>query len=194
MVRHEKSEWSHLINADDIGGEPKTYTFDAGERERIDLARRYGILSVDSAETTITIQQIGGGMFHAMGSIRAAVTQSCVVSLAPVSTHIEDEFEGWFGDKNRALSFAKAKTEREAKKGMAEIEILEESIDPEPIINGKMDIGELAAQYLSLSLDPYPHAPGVSSQFLSKEPEGGQDGGAIRKNPFEALKDWKEKR
>lgn len=193
MVRHEKSEWSYLVSAEDIGGEPKTYTFTASERERIDLARRYAIVSVEAATATITVQQIGGGMFHAMGAIRADVTQSCVVSLAPVAAHIEDEFEGWFGDKNRAVSFAKAKTEREAKKGMVEVEILEESVDPEPIVNGKMDIGELAAQYLSLSLDPYPHAPGVSSQYLAKEPEGG-DGGPIRKNPFEALKDWKEKR
>lgn len=194
MVRQEKSEWPYLVHIDDVRGEPRTYTFSASERELIDLARRYAIPSVEAATATVTVQQVGGGMFHAMGSIKADVTQSCVVSLAPVAAHIEDEFEGWFGDKTRAVSFAKAKTEREAKKGIVEIEIMEESVDPEPIVGGKMDIGELAAQYLSLSLDPYPHAPGVASQYLAEEPAAGKDEGVLRKNPFEALKDWKEKR
>jgi len=189
------AEWSHLVDIEQLSAEPKTYKFDADERQRVDLARRFAILSVEEARATVTLQKVGGGIIHAIGSVQADVTQACVVSLAPVAAHIEDEFEGWFGDRtSTAVSFAKARLEREAKKGGGEAEVLEESLDPEPVIGGKVDIGELATQYLSLALDPYPRAEGVSPVY-SIGPSDKDDAGAeLRKSPFEALKDWKEKR
>ena len=134
------------------------------------------------------------GSIQAMGTVVADLTQACVVSLAPVTAHIEEEFEGWFGDKSSAVSFARARHEREAKKGHVEAEVLEESIDPEPIVGGKADIGELATQYLSLALDPYPHAEGVAYEFSAGPATKDAEGANLRKSPFEALKDWKEKR
>ncbi len=191
---NEAAEWSYLVKIEELGNNPKTFNFKADEQQRIDMARRFGIVSVESAQASVTLQPIGGGSIHAIGSVSADVTQSCVVSLMPVQTHAEDEFEGWFGDKNKALSFAKAKSDREAKKGQTEIEILEESVDPEPIINGKIDIGELATQYLSLALEPFPKIEGVAYEFGPPESEKGEEGASLRKSPFEALKDWKEKR
>jgi len=190
----EKAEWSYIISVEDVRSDPKTFTFKPSERERIDVARRLGLISIESAEASVTLQRASGGVIHAMGIIRADVTQNCVVTMAPLPVHIEDEFEGWFGAKDQTVSFAKARNEREAKLSHAEIEILEESVDPEPIVGGKIDIGELATQYLSLALDPYPHAEGVTHEF--NPPEGKQDGDGAkhRKSPFEALKDWKEKR
>lgn len=192
----ELSEWSVLVEADKIGSDPKSFHIEASQEQQDDLARRYGILSVDHAEADITLQKVRGGTIHALGTLRARVTQSCVVTLEPVPSDIVEEFEGWFGDDSAAVSFARAKSEREAKKANMEVEILEESVDPEPIVNGKIDIGELAAQHLSLSLAPYPHAPGVEHDLTvdSKEQGVSREGASLRKNPFEALKDWKEKR
>lgn len=192
---HEKSEWSYLVDIDDLQSGPRTYDFSASEEARADLARRMGVVSVENAQGTITLQRVSGGVIQAIGTVRADLTQSCVVSLVPVPTHIEEDFEGWFGDKSGAVSFTKARNEREAKKGQSEAELLEESVDPEPIIGGKVDIGELATQYLCLALDPYPHAPGVSAEFIAAPPpDKDGEGAALRKNPFEALKDWKERR
>lgn len=120
------SEWSYLVQADDIGNDPKTVEFAASKQECTDLARRMNILSVERARATMTLQRAGGSI-HAMGMVRADVTQSCIATLAPVTTAIEEEFEGWFGDKNSAVSFAKARSEREAKKAHVEAEILEEA-------------------------------------------------------------------
>ncbi len=193
-AQNDRAEWSHLVEIDEVGGESKTFNFKATEQERTDLARRMGLISVESAQASVTVQRVSGGLIHAMGIIRADLTQSCVVSLGPVPAKIEDEFEGWFGDKDKALSFAKARNEREAKKAHTELEILEESVDPEPIVNGKIDLGELATQYLSLALDPYPRAEGVSSQYIVPEGDKDKEGAELRRNPFEALKDWKENR
>lgn len=192
---HDKSEWSYLIEIDDLNKGPRSYRFDASKEQCTDLARRLDVLSVEGASASVTLQKVGGGVVHAIGTLSARVTQGCVVSLVPVESAIEEEFEGWFCDKTNAVSFAKARNEREAKKGHTEAEVMEESADPEPIIGGKVDIGELATQHLSLSIDPYPHAEGVSSEFMVG-PKGKkeEEGAAMRKNPFEALKDWKEKR
>lgn len=187
------AEWSFIVDVEKISAEPKRYKFDADERQRIDLARRLAVVSVEKAECIVTVQKISGGTFHAIGTVQADLTQSCVVSLSPVPAHIEDEFEGWYSDKDaNAVSFAKARSERDVKKGQTEIEVLEESADPEAIIGGKIDIGELATQYLSLALDPYPQAEGVVHTYSAPAPD--KDGAELRKSPFEALKDWKEKR
>lgn len=190
----ETSEWSMLVNADKLSADPKTFHIEASEQEKVDLARRYGIVSVGGAVADITLQRVRGGVIHALGSLRAEVTQSCVVSLADVPDTITEEFEGWFGDDSAAVSFARAKNDHEAKKANMEAELLEESVDPEPIINGRIDIGEFAAQHLSLSLAPYPHAPGVKYELGVDVKEQSVEGASLRKNPFEALKDWKEKR
>ena len=34
--------------------------------------------------------------------------------------------------------------------------------EPDPIIDGKIDLGALAAEFFALGLDPYPRKPGVS--------------------------------
>lgn len=187
-------EWSVSVEVKKIGAEPKTFRFEASDEEREDLARRLGVVSVEEADATITLQQVKGGIVQAIGTIRAQVTQNCVVSLAPVISQIEEQFEGWFGDENAAVSFARAKSERDAKKANMETEILEESVDPEPIINGQVDIGELATQHLALAIDPYPHAPGVKYELGVDTKEENAPGASLRKSPFEALKDWKEKR
>ncbi len=188
-------EWSHLVEMEHIERGAKTINFEASAAQREDLARRLGVLSVEQAKASITLQKVGGGMVQAIGMVEADVTQNCVVSLVPVTSHIRDDFEGWFGDKAAAVNFAKAKSDLDAKKGHVEQEMLDEAVDPEPIIGGKMDVGELATQYLCLAIDPYPHAPGVSAEFVATPPNTkAGEGAQMRKNPFEALKDWKEKR
>jgi len=73
--------------------------------------------------------------------------------------------------------------------------ISEEDI-PEPMFNGRIDIGELAAQHLSLALDPYPHAEGVEFEGFGEadEDEDGDDPDEPEKpNPFAALERLKRR-
>lgn len=188
------TEWSVPIDVTKLSADPKTFHIEASDDERLDLAHRMGIVSVESAVADVTLQMGRGKIIHAIATLRAVVTQACVVSLAPVTEHIEEQFEGWFGGDDSAVSFARAKSDREAKKSGMEVEILEESVDPEPIVGGKIDIGEFVTQNLCLALNPYPHAPGVQHDMGVDSREQAPEGASIRKNPFEALKDWKEKR
>ena len=38
---------------------------------------------------------------------------------------------------------------------------IDDEDEPDPIIDGKIDLGALAAEFFALGLDPYPRKPGV---------------------------------
>ena len=80
------------------------------------------------------------------GRLAADVAQSCVVTFEPVAAKVEAEFDRLFsGD-------LPAETE-------GEVEIDPEAEMPEPLVAGKLDLGEILAEELSLALDPYPRSP-----------------------------------
>jgi uncharacterized metal-binding protein YceD (DUF177 family) len=151
------------------------------------------LLSLDRLEARVVIQHRAGDVaYHVKGRLEADVTQACVVTLEPVKDHIEEPFEAWFSDPQGPVSFARLKHERELLKAHGEIPLLEEKDDPEPLTAGKIDLGELVTQYLSLAINPYPHAEGA---VFHDPPEGAAARGEAEglKNPFAALKDWKHK-
>ena len=50
---------------------------------------------------------------------------------------------------------------------------------PDPIVDGKIDLGALAAEFFALGLDPYPRKPGVAFDAARR--------GRGRDSPFAAL-------
>lgn len=186
-----KPDWVHLIEEDKIGSAPLKVGLEPNEAERAALASRLGIIAVDALKASLTLtRQKGGAVVYVTGTIEADVIQECVVSLEAVPGHVSEEFEAWFADPESAIFFAKARQEREAKKQHGELPILDEKDDPEAIIDGQIDLADLVAQYLSLGLNPYPHAPGVDYELKDDDARRADDS-EIRKNPFAALKDWK---
>ncbi len=183
-------EWSHQIEADYVTKEPKTETIEANEEERLHLARRLDILSIDRLHATLRLQREQGGMVvHIRGDIDCVLQQACVVTLDPVEDHIKEKFDAWFSDPSQAITLAKVKKERLRQSGQNEVTMIEEEEDPEAIVDGKIDLGELVVQHLSLALNPYPHKDGVKYEYGDDEPEKVPD--AFKSNPFEALKNWK---
>lgn len=184
-------EWPVLVAEADIGSGPEKVTIEAGEAERRALAQRFDVDSIEALRADVTVnRESGGAVVHVSGRFHAELTQSCVVSGDPVPETIEEDFEGWFSDPDAAISLTKARYLKEREKG-GEAPILEERDDPEPIIDGQIDIGELVAQHVSLAINPYPHAPDVHYELGDDSPEPAAEKAA--KNPFAKLKDWKER-
>src|SRR5690606_38441875 len=166
-----------------LGDKAVTQTIRADEEARAALARRLNVDSLDALEAALTIYPASGGAVEVTGTLKADITQTCVVTLDPIETRIEEPVEGWFTDKEKTLSFARARQDKETRKGHVEVEMLDERDDPEAMVDGHIDLGELVAQHLSLAIDPYPHKPGVAF-------EAGDDQPLKRaNNPFDALKD-----
>lgn len=187
-----ETEWSWFFNVMELDGGRHALSISPDEEARKRLAQRLGLVSLDDLKADIVITRRPGEIaYHVEGHMTAGVTQSCIVTLEPVSSRIEDDFDAWFADPEGAVSIARLRRERQSKSGYGEMPILSEQEDPEPIINGKIDLGELVTQYLSLSINPYPHAEGVTFEVRD---EGGQRAvPEVIRNPFAALKDWKSK-
>ncbi|MGH1398296.1 MAG: YceD family protein [Alphaproteobacteria bacterium] len=183
-------EWSHEIDADNVTSDkPLKLTISAGKEEHVRLVQRLGVSGIEALSAELVLDRDNPLVVHVAGRIRAKVKQSCVVSLDLVDSDIDERFEAWFADPDAAVSLAKAKRDKVTKASGREVPILDESEDPEDIIDGKIDLGELVVQHLSLSLSPYPHADGADYEFGDDEPQKVPD--EFKNNPFAALKDWK---
>jgi uncharacterized metal-binding protein YceD (DUF177 family) len=136
------------------------------------LAARFDLVRLDSLEGELRIERADAGtLVHVAGRLEADAVQSCVVTLEPVPAKVEADFDRLF---SRALP---AETQ-------GEVEIDPEAELPEPLPSpGKLDLGEILAEELSLALDPYPKAPEADRALAELHP--GDRGEADR--PFSVL-------
>jgi uncharacterized metal-binding protein YceD (DUF177 family) len=174
-----EAEFSRLIGGDDIGERETIVEIEANSKERAALARRLSLLSLDRLIATATIRRLDRG--NALGlhvNFTADVVQSCVVTLDPVPARIEDSFD---------LVFV---PEDEIPANESEVVLTEDEVEPpEPLRDGKIDVGEAVAEHLALALEPYPRRPDVSAQDVLEASVGAEP---EAEGPFAALRRLKE--
>lgn len=94
------------------------------------------------------------------GTIEAEVTQICVVTLEPfqaeVTAPIDVDYEA---------------EETASRSSVAEAVTLGDRDPPDLMVDGRIDVGSLATEYLTLSLDPHPRKPGVTFDDVAQPPE-----------------------
>ncbi len=146
-------ELERRISVADLDGtRPRTVVVEASEVECGRLAERLRIEAVVSLRAEVELRRELTGDIVARGKLPSDVVQACVVTLEPVPSRIGVEFEQRFSDRSGA--------------GEAEDE------DPvEAIVDGEIEIGDIVTQNLSLSLDPYPRAPGVEFEEFDDDPD-----------------------
>jgi uncharacterized metal-binding protein YceD (DUF177 family) len=168
-------EFSRPIETDQIGAEGLDLEIAAEPREREALARRFGLVDIGYLAVSATVKPISRRLFRVEGSFEAEVMQTCVVTLEPVPARLVQSFSASFGEGGPGLP--------------ALLTGLDEDEQPEPIVDGVIDIGETVAQYLALALDPYPRKPGASVPEEYGQPEGQRDS-----KPFAGLGSLKPSR
>lgn len=191
-VKDPSREWSHFIPTDDIPMTGKKISVSPDTAQKAAIASRIGVVDLKDFKVDFQLMRESGHIIHVQGHLKAKVTQSCVVTLEDIESKVEDEFEAWFTDAENAVPFKKLQHEALSKKEMLDLPMLEESEDPDPVENGKIDLGEVAVQYLSLAVEPYPCKPGVSLPENVKG-EDSKVKNELRANPFAALKNWRPK-
>src|SRR3954453_2183829 len=97
------------------------------------------------------------------GYIGAAITQGCVVTLDEFDSTLHEDVEVDFSAPD-SLPLTVGESEHEP---------------PDEIVNGQVDLGSVAAEFLALGLDPYPRKPGIDFEY--KREDDASDG------PFAAL-------
>lgn len=102
---------------------------------------------------------------HVAGRVKAAITQTCVVTLDPFDSTLEEDVEVDFAESSGMPP--EPPTE------------VHEYEPPDEIVNGHIDLGAITAEFLVLGLDPYPRKPGVDFEY--------KDDGDATDSPFAAL-------
>ena len=182
-------EFSRIVRADAVHREGDLVeTIEATEAERKALAERFELEGIGRLIARVRLRSVRGGqMVRVEGELEADVVQTCVITLEPVPAQVAERFGALFAPESMVPS---EDDDIEIDPNIAEEDI------PEAMTNGRIDIGELTAQHLSLALDPYPHAEGVAFDGYSEGEEeeeaaapADDDAGADpeKPNPFAAL-------
>ncbi len=175
MVEKEPEFFRPVALTDLAGGEIR---ITAKTDERTALARRLGLVALDSLDATVRLDvKEGGDVVRLRGTLRADVTQACVVTLAPVRSLVEAPFERQY-----------APVEGPAPKVPGDIEPDGED-PPEPLAGDTVDLGEAVAEQLALEIEPFPRNPDAAFGGYVSGPAGAEDaeGRANPPGPFAAL-------
>lgn len=189
--RVPEPEFSYKFAVEDLEKEPLTLDLEADEAQREALAKRLNVTSVDGLSAHIVLERTAGHVITVNGKLKADITQACVVTLEPIVNHIEDAFDAFFSEQTDAVSFAKAKRDKIVENQDPEAPFLDEKDDPERIVDGMIDLGEVVTQYLSLSIDPYPRKEGAK-HHLSDDDEEAVKAARKTHNPFAKLEGMKK--
>ena len=143
--------------------------------ELVEMARVLDVLSCESVIGEYVIRPIGQGRYRMKGEVSAQLTQSCVVTLEPISQRLDAAFDVEFWPAGTIPTI-----------GEEEVEVLS-AAEIEPIEHGLIDAGRMVFETLAASLDPYPRKPGAA--FAGETVEGPESG---KESPFAALKKLKD--
>jgi hypothetical protein len=170
-----KPEFSRLIAVDRVPPEGLTERIEANEEERLNLARRFGLIAIRELTAVLELAPWRRGGVKVTGRFDALVEQTCVVTLDPFEARISEDITRYFAGQNAP--------------GPTPVVYSVESLgedEPDVISGNAIDMGELVSESLGLALDPYPRKPGV--EFSSSQ---AGDRETAARHPFDALRSLK---
>lgn len=146
---------------------------EATQQEREAVARVLDLLACPRLAVTYVLKPIDQNRFSLRGKLNALVEQTCVVTLEPMTTSIEEDFEATFVPPDEIVT---------PESGAVDID---DEMDPEPIVEGRITVGRIVFECLASAIDLFPRKPGAA---LAWQPGQGKDGtDAKADNPFAVL-------
>lgn len=140
-------EFFRPVYVEDIGPDGLQRKIEANAEERERLRERLGLLSLAflTAELHLAVAPSGISI-NISGRYKARFSQECVISLETVESDLDESLEAEFGPAANEIDVSLA---------------LDEPEPVEPLVDGRIDLGELVVQHLAMALDPYPRKAGA---------------------------------
>jgi len=180
-----KSEIERMIDLEKIGTGGTALELATTESERQALAKRFGFLGLPVFSARVTVDRRPGGQVVVEGRLKGQIVQACILSLDPVTQELDDAFR---------LVFAENLIEDRAPES-GEAVLNAQGDAPEPLTGNMLDVGEIVAEQLSLTADPYPKRPGIKLEDVMPKPKdvARRSGPEQRRHPFAGLAALKDK-
>jgi uncharacterized metal-binding protein YceD (DUF177 family) len=149
---------------------------EADDAARRAMAEVAGLREVAFARASFDLRHRSGDQVHVTGRVKAKIGQTCVVTLEPLESEIDEAVDLVFAPSRQSLPQHDLDDDDSDDDGPIEADDA-----PEPIVDGVIDLGRLATDVLFLAIDPYPRTEGAvfEPQVAAADPED---------HPFAALK------
>lgn len=183
-MQHSEDEipFPYRLKVGHISANPVEVKLAADAEELKALADFWNVRSVDALSAILTVSRWKKDGVRVKGEVHAELTQSCVVTLEPVASVIDERFEQIFVPECSKL--ARIMTD-----ASGEMVLDPEGPDlPEEFSGDEIDAGQAVCECVALAIDPYPRKEGVAFD-AHIEDDAKED---KKQSPFAVLKDWKK--
>jgi len=134
---------------------------DLGEADRAAFAAQIGVAGLRGFDLDIHVRPYRGDGLAVEGRVSAEVDQTCVVTLEPMVSRIDEEVEITFRPEDKITT----RLVEDEEDGLS---IDASHAADDPLIGGAIDAAAIAAEFLALGVDPYPRKPDA----VFEKPEG----------------------
>lgn len=160
--------WSVPLAVADVPDTGRRFDLVADGPVRDATAKLAGLRDLPRLEASFDVTLQGKGGLRVSGRVRSTVGQVCVVTLDPVENEIDEPIELVFlPPDSLPAGIAGDDGEDAGEDG------------PEPLVDGTIDLGAIATEFLLLAIDPYPRKP----EAVFQSPSSGE----AAAHPFAAL-------
>ncbi len=144
------------------------------------IARALDLVACASLTADYAITATTNGRYRLSGTLRAGIEQTCVVTLEPIASSIEERFDVTFWPEQDLPAPRSGEVD------------MDEEPEPEPMLAGQIAVGRVVFECLAMAIDPFPRRPGATLDWRSPAP---QDAAAdTSASPFAVLANIKTRR
>lgn len=146
------------------------------------LAAVNGLVRIEDFAASVSLKRWHKDGIRATGNIQASLVQSCGVTLADVSQHLDTEIEAVFLPDTSKLA-------RRIQDGESEEILIDPEGDDAPDLFEPpwLDVGDIVQEFFALAIDPFPRAADATHVVADNTAED------AKPNPFAKLASLKDK-
>jgi len=176
----KSAPWSQPLAVSDLPARKSTaFTLQPEDQALRAIAHELDLLGLRKLVFTGEIRPMGAADWQLQGHLGASVKQACVVTLAPVSTRIDEDVTRQF-----------LRQAPEYEEG-SELEMPED--DSTDLLGDTIDPGAIMVEALALALPPFPRAPGAELAENTFTEPGNTPLSDADARPFASLKALRDK-
>ena len=161
--------WSVPLRRDDVPEQGLHLDVVADAATRAAIAAVAGVRALPHLAASFDVARQSAGL-RVAGEVHATVEQTCVVTLEPLTSEVNEPID---------LVFVAGPTAPAPAAEAAETIDPAAVDEPESLVDGVADLGVVATEFLLLAIDPYPRKPGAVFEAPKTEDAG--------THPFAAL-------